>query len=103
LVSSILNTLSSIAIAAILYTQETTLFNVMMVVGAVITILFDVRTFYGIFKFYKKNPQLESRVVEKLDKKFTRLHGKDKMLKAPKSKSLAPLAQTVLGAAASIR
>ena len=103
LVASILNTLSSIAIAAILYTQEKTLFNIMMIVLSVITILFDVQSLYSIFLFYKKNPDLRGPRVEKLEK-ITRLHGKDKMLKAPKSRSsLAPLAQTAVGAAASIR
>lgn len=104
LIASILNTLSSIAIAAILYTQETTLFNIMMVVLSVITIIFDVQSLYSIFLFSKKNPELRSPLVEKLDKKFTRLHGKDKMLKAPASKSsLAPLAQTALATVASIK
>jgi hypothetical protein len=98
LIASILNTLSSVVIAAILYTQETTLFNRMMVVGSVITILFDVRSLYLIFLFYKKNPELRSPLVEKLDNKFTRLHGKHQMFKASILKP--PLAQTALSAAA---
>tara|TARA_B100001173_G_C15762424_1_gene451583 strand:- start:226 stop:660 length:435 start_codon:yes stop_codon:yes gene_type:complete len=104
LVASILNTLSSIAIAVILYTQEKTYFNIMMIVLSVVTITFDVRSLYLIFSYYNTTPELRSPLVKKLDERFTRLYGKDKMLKAPISRSsLAPLVQTGLGAAASIK
>ena len=93
LVASIINTLTSIAIAAILYTQETTIFNLLMIVFSVITIIFDVVSLYSIFRFYygheelkEGNPKLEKFLIKKFNRKIR--------FKAP---PLAPGAQAVLG------
>ena len=107
--ASIINTLSSIAIAAILYTQETTVFNLLMLVLSVLSILLDVSSLYSIFLLYKKNPQLKGPLVNMLDSKFTKLQGKipfDKLSPVTKlhgkipfdNKPFAPIVQTSISA-----
>lgn len=100
LVASVVNTLSSIAIASILYTQETTMFNVYMIVFSVLTILFDILSLYSIYKFYTENSAELGDTY--LGKKFERLKRKSSRLphlKVGRSVYLAPAGQTVLGVA----
>lgn len=94
LAASILNTLSSIAIAAILYTQETSIFNVVMVVISVLTILFDVNSLFSILIFYQKNPELMQNPNKY--NKITRFLPH----KAPR---LGPITQATLGTLSTIR
>lgn len=97
LVASIVNTLSSVAIAAILYTQERTVTNILMIVFSIVTILFDVYGLYGIYKFYKNNlEQLgETKLGRKIQQRKPKTKGKELVDKSPALKSLAPAAQTV--------
>lgn len=105
LVASILNTLSSVAIAAILYTQEKTLTNILMIGFSVVTILFDVFGLYGIYKFYKQNlNQLgNTRLGRKIQQREKIRQNKKLLGKSPALKSLAPAAQTAVKIVSSIK
>jgi hypothetical protein len=82
LVASILNTLSSVAIATILYTQERTITNILMIVFSIATILFDVSSLYAIYKFYKQN--LNQLGKTRLGRKIEQREQRKKIIKGKK-------------------